>query len=358
VKLICAPVPSDVEPLLPDGGVDGVVFVPLPEELDEPDPDELEPDELEELEPEALEPDEPEELEPAVLELDEPESDELLEPDELLLPDELEPDALELEDPLLCPPELLDPLVDVPELLLDCPVLPVDFFEVPPDESELAVEVLEPPLDELEVVVELLELSPEELDVTVGGLETVVDCPVFPLDRDVLPVPELLAGAPLPSVRVSSHPIWESTVMLSLRVPALITRSLTADVLNVALTPSQLATMDLPLFARATLMVLAWPAVPVTVRTPPIRLGVTLSMTRDSSISSPWKCLMGLTDRGWRLLSGTLTLLEIRFNKEARNLPVRFARAITSPFAREKTMGKREHPGQPDPIPETTYAPK
>ncbi len=239
-------------------------------------------DELEEPDPEEFEELEPEELEPDVLEVEELESD------------KLDVDAPELEDPLLlCPAELLselpDPLVDVPEVVLDCWVSPVDVLD-------------------------------------------------FPVDREEVPVLELLAGAPLPSVRVSVQSRWESTEMLSLRVPALITRALTADVLNVALTPSQVATMESPLLERATLMVLVSPAVPVTVRMPLARAGVTLSMIRDSSISSPWKCLVGLTNRGRHSLDETREPPKTWFQKKVRNLLVRFARAIISPYAREKKL--------------------
>jgi hypothetical protein len=81
--------------------------------------------------------------------------------------------------------------------------------------------------------------------------------------------------------------IFESTLMVSLREPALMTSSLTLDVLNVALTPSTVATMDAPLLASATVMSLACPVVPVQVSTPDANVGVTLSMTRCSRGSSP-----------------------------------------------------------------------
>ena len=305
MKVICASVRSEVEPLLPDGGEEGVT--PLPPELEEPDepePEELDPDELEEPdEPEPVEP-EPDEPEPVEPEPDEP--DELDEPE----PDEPEPgsEPEEPDDPLDDPLPLLDePPAELPEL----PELPLEAPEPSP---------------------ELLEPAPE----------LPLDVPEVPPDWEELPVLPLDAGAPWPSVRISSTLIWESTWIVSLREPALITMAVTPDASNVALTPSTVATIEFPLFVRATLMALAWPVVPVQVRTPPTRVGVTVNMSRDSSASSPLKGAVGLGERRRRFfdVGSGAALVETCLGAEARNPRVRFTRAINSPFSREKPIGK------------------
>jgi hypothetical protein len=141
--------------------------------------------------------------------------------------------------------------------------------------------------------------------------------------------------------------------MASLREPALMTRADTALVLNVALTPSQVATMESPLLASATLIVLASPAVPVTVSTPPERLGVTLNISLDSRASRPWKYFAGLIHRPLGLPRDGFLSREKCFANKVWNLPVRLTRPIISPFYREK---KTWIPGVavalPDPSPE------
>jgi hypothetical protein len=142
-------------------------------------------------------------------------------------------------------------------------------------------------------------------------------------------------------------------LIVSLRVPALITNAFTDAVLNVALTPSTVATIELPLFARATLMVLACPAVPVQVSTPFTSAGVTVSITRFSSASSPLKAAVGIAERRRRFFDVRcgVTLVKTCFNAETQNPQVRSSRAISSPFTRESELESREQKGQPVRIP-------
>ena len=319
------PVPVEPEPVDPEP-VDPVPVEPEPvePELDEPDPEEPVPVELE-----------PEEPEPVDVEPDEPEPDDPLPlPLELPLPELEEP---LLDEPLPEPDELL-PLLDEP--LPELPELP----ELPPP-SDSSPALLELPL-ELPVLVPVPVLDP-------------LDDPELPVDweepPEEPPVVMLDGGAPWPSVRVSSILIFESTLIASLRVPALIIRAFTSDVLNVALTPSTVATIDFPSLLSATLMVLVWPVVPVQVRTPPTTLGVTVNMSRDSSASIPLNGAVGPGERRLRFLDvRSVAVVETCLDAETRNPRVRLTRAIILPLSEKSELESREHPGQPDPIPETT----
>ena len=309
--------------MLPAGGVEGVVPVPLElvglgfvgAGLDGPEPDEVELDDPVLEEPVLDEPvlEDPVLEEPVLEELDpvEVEPVELVPVVPVLVPVDLVVPVLEepvLEEPVLEEPVLEEPVLGVllPDPVVVLPVL---------DEPVLEL-VLELPLDGVEVPVE-----------TVGAAGVVA-----------------VGAAPWPSVRLSSTLICESTLMLSAREPALIIRAFTFDVLNVALTPSTVATIELPLFVRATVMVLVSPVVPVHVRTPPIMLGVTVNMSRDSSASNPLKGEAGLYERRRRFFDvwSSAVSVEICFDAETRKPRVRFTRAIILPLPEKSELETRE----------------
>jgi len=228
-----------------------------------------------------------------------------------------------LDEPLPAPDEpvpVLDepvPVLDEPLPVLDEP-LPMTDEPVPmPDEPVPVLDepmpVLDEPLAELEEPLPEMEDPVPELDEPLmlersmllerslladPALELDPEVPLEDtLDDSVLPVGD--GGAPLPSASVSSTRMPGSTLIMSLRVPALMTSDCTLDVEQVMSTPSTVATMDAPLSVRATSMVLTCPAVPVHVRMPSARLGLTVSRSLDSRISSPTKAAAGMA-RLWR----------------------------------------------------------
>jgi hypothetical protein len=307
--------------LLPEGGVEGVVPVPLDVVV-------VVPVEPVPVEPVLVEP-VPVEPVPVVVEPVDP-VDFVPVPVEPLVVVEPVPEELEVEVP--------DPVgvgvvgfeaVGGGVVGFGLVVVPVPVDVVPVD----VVPVLDEPV--LEVPVELLEL------------------PVDPVDVPLLEVPGLTVGllgvmavgaAPWPSVRLSSTLICESTVMLSDREPALIISALTDDVLNVALAPSTVATIELPLFAKSTAMVLVSPVVPVQVSTPPTRVGVTESMSRASSSSMPLNGKAGIFERLRRFFDVRLPPpgAEICLDAETRTLRVRFDRAIILPLPEKSELETRE----------------
>ena len=223
-------------------------------------------------------------------ELDEP----LFEVDEpLLLLEEpvplLEEPLLEFEEPL---PELdgLLPLLDEPKPLPDElePLFDDPLPEV--DEPLLLLEELLPELDEPLPEFDDPEPDPDELfpllDEPLPELDGALFPPVFAAD----------GGSPFSSVSVSSHKMPGSMEIESVREPALITSDFTEPVANVALEPSTVASIDVPPLISETVMELLWSSIPLQVKTPLAKVGVTLSIRRFSSASKPWKCAEGLTN--------------------------------------------------------------
>jgi hypothetical protein len=257
--------------------------------------------------------------------------------DPVLLPDEPLP---VLEEPLPLFDEPL-PVLEEPLPLLDdpLPVLeePPPVLDDPPFEPEDPSP--SPVLDDPSPVLE----EPEPL--FDDPLPELLELPLEPpVDWEDPPVVVLDGDAPWPSLRVSSTLILESTLIVSLREPALITRAFTFDASNVALTPSTVATIEFPSVLRAMLMALASPVVPVQVRTPPTMLGVTVNISRDSSASIPSNGAAGPCERRRRFLDvrSGVALVEICFDAETRIPRVRFTRAINSPLPEEKRI---EEPG-------------
>jgi hypothetical protein len=164
----------------------------------------------------------------------------------------------------------------------------------------------------------------------------VLDEPVPVLDEPVPVLGSLVvlvddAGAPLPSVSVSSTPMPGSTLIESLRVPALMTSDLTLDDAQVRLAPLTVATMAVPLLTRTTSMTLACPAVPVHVRMPSTRLGVTVSKSLDSRASSPTNAAKEMARFRFLPLAFRPMPGKRRADAGTRNPLVRFSRAIVSP---------------------------
>jgi hypothetical protein len=356
------PVPEPVPPFEPDDPFP-VLDDPLPElDVPLPVPEEPLPEPLEDP---VLLPDEP----LPVLEEPLPLFDEPLpvleEPLPLLddplpvleePPPVLDDPPFEPEDPspspvLDDPPPVLEeplPLVDDPLPVLEEPLPPLDdpppvLEEPPPVLDDPPFEPEDPsPSPVLDDPPPVLE-EPEPL--FDDPLPELLELPLEPpVDWEDPPVVVLDGGAPWPSLRVSSTLILESTLIVSVREPALITRAFTFDASNVALTPSTVATIEFPSVLRAMLMALASPVVPVQVRTPPTMLGVTVNISRDSSASIPLNGAAGSCERRRRFLDvrSGVALVEICLDAETRIPRVRFTRAINSPLPEEKRI---EEPG-------------
>jgi hypothetical protein len=213
------------------------------------------------------------------------------------------------------------------------PVFPVPVVVVPVPVVVVPVVVLPLPVDPVlelpvEVPLELPELVPVLDPEDVPGLTE------GPLGGVTV------GAAPWPSVMLSSTLICEATLMLSVRDPALMTMAFTAEALNVALTPSTVATIELSLLASAIVMVLASPVVPVQVRMPPTSVGVTVSIRRDSSASMPVNGKARLFTRLRRFFDVRRVPppTEICLDAETRTPRVRFNRAIILPLPEKSEL--------------------
>jgi hypothetical protein len=260
-----------------------------------------------------------------------------------------------LDEPLPVLDEPL-PVLDEPLPVLDepLPVLdePLPVLDEPLPELDEPLSVLDEPLPVLDEPLPVLDEPLPVLDEPLPVLDEplpVLDEPLLVpvLDEPLLkgsllddPAPELDpellvgdGGAPLPSVSVSSTRMPGSTLITSLRVPALMTSDCTLDVEQVMPTPSTEATMELPLLARVMSIVLVCPAVPVHTSTPSTRLGVTVSRSLDSKASSPTKTAAGRARlrRRFLPLACGLTPGKRWLEEGTRSPPVRFSRAIFSP---------------------------